>query len=240
MKGTWRQEWRRQAIVGILLLAALTAFSPPSRSEAGTITGTVKDGAEAVIANVVVTAYKIDSDPVTETTATIAADGFTYTLENLAAGTYNLKFSGEGHILEWYEDAPMQQCATPLTVTADSNATVHAVLAAEPELPISITGTVTDSTDAAVEGATVCAYLDDGTGTQPEADSGCATTAEGNGAGKYEIKGLDAGDYKLKITPPSGENLLSEWYEEVVSCWIAGPDVVGIEVVTDVRFPSSS
>jgi protocatechuate 3,4-dioxygenase beta subunit len=237
MKETWRQRWRRQALVGVMLLAALTAFSPTSRSEAGTISGTVTDGDGAAIPNVAVKAVNIDDS--TETIATIAANGITYTLDSLAAGTYKLEFSGDGHVSEWYEDAPMKECATPLELTDTSETTANAVLAAPPELPISITGTVTDSADAGVAGAEVCAYLDGE--TQPAKDDKyCATTADadedGNGAGKYEIKGLDAGKYKLEIIPPTGENSLSEWYEDKTTF----ADATLVEVTEDATEPATA
>jgi hypothetical protein len=193
---------------GMAMLTALTFLA--TSSYAGTITGTVKDGDGAAITNVAVTAH--NTEDATESSATIAGDGFTYTVD-LAAGTYQLYFSGDGHVSEWYEDAPMQDCATPITVTADSSTTADAVLAAEPVVNVdtgSITGTVTGADGTTGLGGVTVHVQNTSTDSSYQ-----TTTSSADPVGSYNIS-VPVGTYKVEFQAPDTENLLDEWFNDTV------------------------
>lgn len=164
---------------------------------AGSISGTVTDGASgSPMAGVCVTASP-DTNGAADRTASTAADG-TYTVHGLAAGNYTVEFDptcngtvASADAAEFYESAESQTTATPVAVT--SGAGTSAVDAAL-QKPGEITGNVTDAaTGAPVAG--VCVEVlssDNGPG------SGYTITAAD---GSYSVPELPADSYVVQFEP---------------------------------------
>ncbi|CAK8718500.1 hypothetical protein GCAAIG_07955 [Candidatus Electronema halotolerans] len=170
--------------------AALTAGT-------STITGKVTNSGGNAIAEAYV--LVVDSSGNGESRTTDAAG--VYTVANIAAGIYYVYFSADGYEAEWYEDAPQQACATPVTLAADKSETIDAVLEKTAVVETgSISGKVTDPDGTAVSGAYVYAYGPDYGSTSTGAD------------GTYTISGLPSGDYKVEFNAPFSSDLLDEWY----------------------------
>jgi len=121
---------------GMAVLAGLTFLA--SSSYAATISGQVTDGTDG-LNGVSVQAYKLGKTPddgppiASSTTATVGSTDGAYTLTIAEAGDYQLRFSGIPGVnitTEWYEDAPSQDCATPVNVatTAADVADIDAVV----------------------------------------------------------------------------------------------------------------
>jgi len=155
----------------------------------GQISGTVTDAStSAGVPNVEVDAYDSGGSLVASTLT--ASDG-TYTLSDLATGSYKVGFvPGGNYVPQFYNGRATLAAADPVPVTAGSATSgINAALAGGGQ----ITGTVTDaSTSAPVAGVFVQVY-----------DSGGNPVASGLTAtdGTYTIAGLATGSYKVGFAP---------------------------------------
>ncbi len=104
----------RPAFTAAALLALILTAHVPSRAQQilGTITGTVRDSSGAAVADVTVTARNVATN-LTETARSQSTGS--YSLSNLPAGTYELKFTKEGFDTETH---------TGILVSGDRTSTV--------------------------------------------------------------------------------------------------------------------
>src|ERR1700678_4573746 len=104
----------RPACMAAALLALTLAAYLPSRAQQilGTITGTARDSSGAAVADVTVTARNLATN--LTVTARSQSTG-SYSISNLPAGNYELKFTKEGFDTETH---------TGILVSADSTSTV--------------------------------------------------------------------------------------------------------------------
>jgi len=192
--------------VAALMPAAATAAAP--RDGTGAISGAVTRGDNSGIGGVEVTAYPEGSSiglPAVHT----AADG-TYTVSGLSSGGYRLRFfdpSGR-FVTEFYNNKPTIVAADAVGVT-DGATTAHidAKLAALG----SLSGVIKSAAGKALKGIKVDAWIFDGFDGWQWA--GGATT---DAAGKYTVKGLVPGDYRVAFADPSGK-YLAEYYNNAHS-----------------------
>jgi hypothetical protein len=196
-----------------MLLAALTAFSLTSSSEAGTIKGAVTDGT-AGINGAKVEVYRMENTTAPVANTKTFLDGTTDGLYIITtdsegeplSGDYQIKFSADGYADKWHEDAPMQGCATPVEVTASGETTVNMEFTAAGRG--SISGTVRNSDDEPAPNAKV--YLYRSSDTDNYMASATTSFVEDATKGTYTIKGVPTGKYKVKFFPYSGAY---EWYK---------------------------
>ena len=146
----------------------------------GTISGTVTDSVTALPiggATVCISTSGVCGS----TTTTTVGDG-TYTLNNVAPGSYQVTASATAYVT--------QSTITNVVVTTGSTTTQDFQLVPNPG---SIGGTVTDSVSTApIAGATVC------TGTDATCSPGANTTTTGVN-GTYNMSGLTEGAYQVNV-----------------------------------------
>lgn len=133
--------------------------------------------------------------------ATTRADG-TYTIERLRAGSYLVKFSGQGDLLDqYYNGKGEQQQSDPVTLsTGEQRSGIDAQLARGKR----IVGTVTDAEGAPVPLVSVRIYR------QYQQWSPVASVVTGV-AGTYATNGLPPGKYKVEFAPSGNNDYLNVW-----------------------------
>ena len=156
----------------------------------GEIKGAATDATSDPIANLSVTVYDSDGDPVV--TATTAADG-SYAIDGLASGHYRVEFGGAqddgdapNYAPQFYGGDSLAN-ASAVAVTAGAAASVASAQLAP---GATVSGDITDAFGAPLGGVTVQAF---DAGGNLAGDS--ATSAAGTGA--YTISGLAAGSYRI-------------------------------------------
>ncbi|HET6809621.1 MAG TPA: carboxypeptidase-like regulatory domain-containing protein [Acidimicrobiales bacterium] len=185
-----------------------TAGIDAAMARGGSISGTVTDTASppADLAGVCVSANPTQGGAGTGQSSASASDG-TYTIKNLAPGSYEVQFTGcqgsGNYVAQWYSGASSPSSATPVPVTAGQTTTgIDAAMAPGG----SISGTVTDtaSPPKAVAGICVSAVPTQGSG-----GGGTNTASDGT----YTIKNLAAGSYDVEfVSCQSSGNYLTQWY----------------------------
>ena len=124
----------------------------------GTIAGTVTDSTGAPIPNVVVRLYQRDMDMHFDYSARTDSDGY-YAIQNVDAGKYYVRAVpvNSNYLAEWYDNVFSLADATPVSVidttTQVANFKLQSRFVALPKY--TVTGTVTDTTGAAIKGALV-------------------------------------------------------------------------------------
>ncbi|WP_461050906.1 beta strand repeat-containing protein [Terrabacter koreensis] len=185
---------------------------------AGAISGrvTTSDGS-AGIADVVVQAAPVGTDTWSSTTTDV--DG-NYTLGGLAPAAYVLQFDGQflGFQTPWWSSTSpsgvaTRDAATPITVGAGATVSGRDITMAQAG---SITGTVVDQSNAPVADARVDIWSADPAVT----DTAFAVTDIG---GNFDSMGLPAGHYIVRVTPPAGSGLATQYYDTAFSPTTATP-----------------
>ncbi len=124
----------------------------------GTIAGTVTDSTGAPIPNVVVRLYQRDMDMHFDYSARTDSDGY-YAIQNVDAGKYYVRAVpvNSNYLAEWYDNVFSLADATPVSVIDTTTQVVNFKLQSRfVALPkYTVTGTVTDTTGAAIKGALV-------------------------------------------------------------------------------------
>lgn len=174
----------------------------------GAISGTVKSAATGkVISNICVRINSTANSAIGNSTVTSTKG--TYDVIGLAAGSYDVNFSGGcgnsgSYASQYYNNSPTLSGATAVTVTTGVTASgINATMAAGG----TISGTVTDaSTGAKLAGICVSAY--DATLTY----QGSATTSS---TGTYKIVNLTPASYYVEFYPAcsGSSNYLTQWYK---------------------------
>jgi VCBS repeat-containing protein len=141
----------------------------------------------------------------------------TYDISGLLPGDYRVQFDDPSGTYkgEWFDDRATVDAAADVAVAAGSTAGgIDATLTA----PASISGTITAGGDG-LEGATVRAYLPDGSGGW----SLTSDTLTGSD-GAYVLAGLDPGTYRVEFVGRDG--YLGEWFDDAIGADSASPIVV--------------
>jgi len=200
-------RWALAGVVGCLLLLALA----PGAQAFGTatISGTVTEatGGKLPIQDVIVDVYEASGSELFELESTVTNAKGEYTVGDLSAGSYKVKFSLPfesklNFAPEYFEDATTFASATPVVIAAEG----------EHENSISV---------ELHEGATIFGRVSDGNGNPVKEAQISVFSAVGqtfeknvvtNSNGEYTAVGLATGNYKLQISPPFGTNLVAQFY----------------------------
>lgn len=181
----------------------------PFPSGDASISGTVLGADGDVPGRGAVTAYMVDNSFVA-LSVPLGEDG-SYTIENLAPGSYYIQAFGEGYLPTFYENAERVEDATPVTVESTEVAGIDFTLS----LGGSIAGRVVDQEGNPQAGVQVFAEWD--FRVEPPVDGiighGFATT---NDDGFYRIGGLTDGSYLVQVQQEVfGFGFVTQWYDGV-------------------------
>ena len=149
-----------------------------------------------------------------------AADG-SYRIAGVPAGSYQVRFNGSGaYVGEWFDDVADQGSATEVVVAEG-----EAVVGVDASLATagSIIALVADPDGQPVEGANTYLYRNGLYVASDVSDS----------EGRAVHQGLDAGEYQLYVTDPSGDHL-PEWHENADTASDATPLTVAFGQVVEV------
>lgn len=173
----------------LTLGAAILSFGAVTRTEAGSITGTVTSADQAV-AGVRVEAY-LAHNPWTPVHVVETAGNGTYSLADLEPGSYLVRFDGRqvGTYASWYGDVPFVVLATEVSVGAGATTGINADL----ERSVLVQGRVSDPEGGGISGVLVRVIKPMGWGWEVEVG-----TAETDANGDYAIGGLGGGSYALE------------------------------------------
>jgi hypothetical protein len=117
-------------------------------------------------------------------------------------GQYNVHFSAEFYVPEWYNDQPTRDLADVVTVSGGQDTTADAQLT-----PLGqITGRVTDRAGNPLPFMRVAAYRVD--------DVTSYTSADTDFDGTYRIRGLPAGQYQILFVDSSSGNYVAQWWND--------------------------
>ncbi|MCB0064641.1 MAG: carboxypeptidase regulatory-like domain-containing protein [Caldilineaceae bacterium] len=182
-------------IFAVLFASLFTQFVPAAQAQVtGAISGTVIGDDNMPIANVSVVAY----EPINMTGfiswqsvgQTYTDESGNYTISDLAPGTYHIYFEPpfypRQYFPEYYNDAATVEDGTDVTVTANNTtANINGQLSSGAH----IQGKVTGPNGAPLANIRV------------GADSNFANAEAFTGAdGRYDVKGLEAGDYQVRFS----------------------------------------
>ncbi len=193
-------------LTATLLAAALFTFSAGVARAAttGSISGTVKDQSGDTLVGISVSVYPqgYSGGPATGT-ASSASDG-TYTIDNLAAGSYWVEFydATGTYASQIYNDHNLGSGSMDyVTVTAGSTTSdIDAAL----QIAGKISGTVTDPNGIPLTTVWACVYVDGAGGYFANAPAGVD--------GTYTIGGLAPGSYNVEFID-FADNYASQWYD---------------------------
>lgn len=179
----------------------------------GSIAGTVADPNGAPLAGVCVYFADPASGDLTAQQATTASDG-TYSISNLAPGSYDLYFldgcsspSLTNYAPMIYNNAATLTAATPVVVSTRTMTVINTQLA----LGAQITGQVTDASGAGLAGVKVTA---DSLGDVPFV----STTTQTDANGDYTLVGFATGDYTVEFDAcPTSTSCQTQWYDGATS-----------------------
>ena len=133
--------------------------------------------------------------------ASLQQDG-TYQFRNVEPGTYKAYFSDNGYYPEWWDNEADEASATPIVVTPGTAVTdIDAALTRA----ASISGTVRDAEGQPIADSSVTAITIDG---------GRSWGVFTDNEGRYELTGLDAGDYTLEFQDQSGRHYPRWWDDQ--------------------------
>lgn len=142
----------------------------------------------------------------------LSGDGH-YELTDIAAGDYTVEVNAGGpenpYLSEFYPNVRQQENAEVVTLSIEEPTTINAML----ELGGSISGSATTSGQAV---RNVGVSIIDSRG-------GYVGSARTDTNGDYSVVGLVAGQYVVRFDPPSGVNLLTEFWDGAASESAASP-----------------
>ena len=175
----------------------------------GAIGGRVTDASSAAIEGVEVEVYNTEGDYLGN--AYTDSDG-NYSRGGLVTGNYKVQFYGiyaGNYVNEWYNNKTNFDAADPVPVTVEQTTTINAQLATGGFLSGQVTAadTAAGSSVFSTGLAEVEVYVYDLNGYGV---SYGWTDENGN----YTAQGIPAGNCKVEFYPYSGENYVSEWYND--------------------------
>ena len=203
--------------------AALEPSSGPPAS--GSISGTVT-GSAGPLTGATATVYRFDTGGqfwVFVSSDATDASGL-YQVPGLANGQYRVRFSANGYVPEYFDDAATIAQGTDVAVSGGGErAGVSATLTALSH----VTGTVTNAAGSGLPAVEVSAWLDLGNGSWQEVTS----TFTGSG-GTYDL-GLPSGTYRLQFDAPGP--YATEWWDDATSRATATDVVVPVSTTVTGR-----
>jgi hypothetical protein len=214
-----RRRWARvptatpvRSLLALLLGCLALLAAAPGAFAAGTdsISGTVTEiNSKLPLTGVEVTVYSTETGSFAGVAITEAFGK--YKVKNLAAGNYKVEFSGAAFNTRYYNQKLSLVEADPVTVTEGVDTPgINAELL---ELG-KISGTVVSAaTKLPIPGVSVSVYTFAG---EP------VGFAETDAKGKYEVLGLEAGEYKIEFFP-TGLNYAPQYYKARPSFEAATP-----------------
>jgi len=217
----YRSEWyNNKATQDDADLVAVTVPNVTSGIDAvlepgGSISGAIKNGQGAVIANVQVLVYGLNG--IWAAGAMTNQNGV-YTVNGLPTGSYKIFFSGVGYFSEWYNNKASQDAADPVSVTAPNlTSGIDAFL----EPSGSISGAVKNGQGVGIGNVNVQVF-------DTKGYFASSTMTGSNGA--YTVSSLATGSYKVRFNAPSGYR--SEWYNNKATQDAADPVAVTVPKTT--------
>ncbi len=201
---------RTATLVLVALAALLVGTSAPASAVDGGISGQVSDEFGNPIEGAWVEAFQFVGCCNQGAVAT-GSDG-TYTIQGLPADSYRVYVSASGYAAEFYDDTTDITQAMPVAV---SDGTVTPGIDFALSSGATISGRVTNETDAPIEGAFVDAILAAGC-----CSFGVTMTAAD---GTYTIEGL-SGSY---LVFASAGGFASEYFDDTIDTSLATPVTVG-------------
>ena len=208
----------RRAFGALLVCFTLLVTSPSALAATGTISGTVTNAStSAAISGENVTVF--DSSDNFMASAITDSSG-NYTVSGLAAGTYEVEFSGGNYITQFYNGKASLSSADPVSVTEGSTSSgINAALQPGGQ----ITGRVTDAlSSAAIQNVLVGVFDSSGSFV----NSACTASD-----GTYTVSGLATGSYHVGFDASgsfgfcggSSQNYLPQFYNGKASLSSADP-----------------
>ncbi|MDX6637106.1 MAG: hypothetical protein QOJ01_617 [Solirubrobacterales bacterium] len=219
--GRWHGRFAISLGLSALTAMLLGVAADPQLAQAapGTITGHVTDGSSNNLQGVFVTARNLNGSSSTDTTDSSG----NYMIADLPTGPYIVHFEASGVVgdfaTEYYDGKPTFGSADRVSVTdGQTTSNIDASLAAG----ATITGHVTDDSNAAIEGVCVEVLAPDG-----EEEFSSRTDLAGN----YSIPHVAAGSWTLYFDAEpdfcvSSGNFASEYYNDKPDFDSADPVVV--------------
>jgi hypothetical protein len=212
------------AVAILLLLLAALALPSSAAAQTGQISGTVKDSSGNLLQDVEVYVYDAE-----DTSGFPPAPEFTdengwYEVSSLPFGEhrYKVQFIGNGYIEQWYKDAPMSDCAEPVTITAENTVQdeIDAVLkegtssAARRSLAQAQAAPAAAETSSVISGSVSlngeplkCAQVE---AYDAADDSDWIDQVLTDYQGNYTINELPSGSYKILFYDQNG--IAGQWY----------------------------
>jgi hypothetical protein len=209
-QATPRSRVPRLRLAG-LLAAAFMVLAAPNVSAANavninvqipagySIAGTIRNAAGALLPNAQVIGFATNGFGFASTDATGK-----YKMQGLVAGAYQVLVyaPSTANLVDGYYTTANANHFTASAAAATKVTVSPSKTGIDVKLPtgFTVSGTITTTAGAVLAGVSVSAV-------GPSSDS--ATT---DSAGKYSLKGLGAGSYKLALSGPSGTSYLRGWY----------------------------
>lgn len=196
-----RPRLRLLSFAVTLAVASLLPVTAATAASTGELSGTVTSAATGgPLANAYVEVYSTSNGGVW------VADGSTdhngaFTVTGLAPGSYDVAYSADGYLEQYYNGQATLAASDPVAVTAGQDTTgVDAAM----QVSGAISGHVTDAgTGGPALGVQVIAY---DTGGQVVAQ----TTADAGGA--YTLTGLMTGNYDVEFAPVGSQPYVPQYY----------------------------
>jgi hypothetical protein len=213
------------AVLYALVFVAVGFFLAAAQTQAanGTLTGIVKDSS-GVLANQWVdifdgnTANPDYTHGYVTSVQTNASGVYTATLPEGVEAYRVAVLLNSAYVAEWYNNKVDSSVADKITITAGGTTTLDDIVLVTADTSGSISGTVTDSSPAAIPGVVVYAWN----------STGGAQTATTDATGYYKITGLQPGNYKVEFFANSA-GYITKWYNNQTTKDAANP----VPVTTD-------
>jgi 5-hydroxyisourate hydrolase-like protein (transthyretin family) len=192
-KFTWAEAGLVSVTAGITTPEINAQMQP-----GGQITGTVTDSEGKALSGVSVKVFEAGGSNTIPAITTMTGSGGSYTVSNLASGSYKVEFSANSEIgnyaPQYYNAKSTLAEAEAVSVTAGANTSE---INAQMQLGGQITGTVTDSEGKALSGVDVGLFEAGGSSTVPLRYTQTGST------GKYTVEDLGSGSYKVGFSANS-------------------------------------
>ncbi len=212
------------AAADIVTVGASDLVRDVSVAVGGSITGTIRDTANAPIDGVCVNVTSLSNDPFTNGNSCTAADG-TYSVGGLSSGGYRVSFAKSGYAPEYYSNATFQTATTVNVTSPTATPNIDAVL---DRLGV-ISGTVLDAVSGlpVTTGGSVHAIAEGG--FFPFQSSLIAAD------GTYSLVSLQPGNYRLLAVGALGSGYASEFFDGVFTAAASTLVPAAINTVTGGR-----
>ncbi len=218
------RRFRPRALAAATVLAlgaGLLGAAPAEAAPIGTISGTVTDTEGTALPGTWVSlqSYDAGTNDWTHESASLTTETGEYSFVDLEPATYRLYFDGSpDYFGEYWDDAALADDAAAIVVTEETptfDADAQLTEAAK------ISGTVTGAGGLPLDGVHVTAYAY----SEDEDQWLEATSGNTDANGRYQLRGLTAGTYRVGFDEEVGGTYLDEFWE----------DAPTVELATDIE-----